>query len=83
MTTYIATASASRPAQTSGSQKAKPSYSLPKPNILVPSRLMAPVRDTSTARVTVAKRRCAAVLREEWSGGQAFREALTSGQNRA
>ena len=34
--TYMATATASSPAQISGSQKARPSYSVPKPNMVLP-----------------------------------------------
>ena len=37
--TYMATATASSPAQISGSQKARPSYSIPKPNMLFASYL--------------------------------------------
>src|SRR3954471_2206344 len=39
--TYIATAKAMNQAQTSGSQKARPWYSVPKPNIASPRRLHA------------------------------------------
>ena len=35
--TYMATATASSPAQISGSQKARPSYSIPKPNMFFAS----------------------------------------------